>query len=213
MPAPIDFYFDFSSPYGYLAAEQIDALAAKHGRGVAWRPILLGVVFQQTGGQPLLNIPLKGGYARHDLARSARLLGLPFQLPSTFPFLSVAACRAFYWLHDQDPAGAVALAKALYREAFGKGGDIDSGEAVLRIAESAGVGGVAGVGSAGRAGGAGEMAAALNDPAVKQRLRDEVSHAISKGVFGSPLFVVDGEPFWGHDRLDQVDLWLQRGGW
>jgi 2-hydroxychromene-2-carboxylate isomerase len=204
MPAPIDFYFDFSSPYGYLASEQIDALAARHGRDVVWRPILLGVVFQQTGGQPLLNIPLKGGYARHDLARSARLLGLPFQLPATFPFLSVAACRAYYWLHDQDPAGAVALAKALYREAFGTGGDIDSGEAVLRIAESAGVGG---------AGGTGEMAAALNDSAVKQRLRDEVSQAISKGVFGSPLFVVDGEPFWGHDRLDQVDLWLQRGGW
>ena len=208
MPAPIDFYFDFSSPYGYLACEQIDALAAKHGRGVAWRPILLGVVFQQTGGQPLLNIPLKGGYARHDLARSARLLGLPFQLPSTFPFLSVAACRAYYWLHDQDPASAVALAKALYREAFGNGGDIDSGEAVLRIAESAGVGGGGGGASA-----AGEMATALKDPAVKQRLRDEVSRAISKGVFGSPLFVVDGEPFWGHDRLDQLDLWLQRGGW
>jgi len=59
----------------------------------------------------------------------------------------------------------------------------------------------------------GELASALNDPAVKQRLREEVSQAISKGVFGSPLFVVDGEPFWGHDRLDQVDLWLQRGGW
>jgi len=201
MPAPIDFYFDFSSPYGYLAAEQVDALAAKHGRAVVWRPILLGVVFQQTGSQPLLNIPLKGGYARHDLARSARLLGLPFKLPADFPFMSVAACRAFYWLHDQDPAKAVALAKALYREAFGAGGDIASGEAVLRVAQAAGVDS------------AGEMAAALNDAAVKQRLRDEVAQAISKGVFGSPLFVVDGEPFWGHDRLDQVDLWLQRGGW
>src|SRR3546814_10341238 len=90
MPTPIDFYFDFSSPYGYLASEQIEALAARHGRTVAWRPILLGVVFQQTGGQPLLDIPLKGGYARHDLARSARLLGLPFQLPASFPFPSVA---------------------------------------------------------------------------------------------------------------------------
>ncbi|HMA14252.1 MAG: 2-hydroxychromene-2-carboxylate isomerase [Bacteroidota bacterium] len=201
MPAPIDFYFDFSSPYGYLASEQIDSLAARHGRGVAWRPILLGVVFQQTGGQPLLNIPLKGGYAKHDLARSARLLGLPFQLPAVFPFTSVAACRAFYWLHDRDPAKAVALAKALYREAFGRGGAIESGEAVLRVAKAAGLGD------------SGEMALALNDPAVKQRLRDEVSQAISKGVFGSPLFIVDGEPFWGHDRLDQVDLWLQRGGW
>lgn len=201
MPAPIDFYFDFSSPYGYLASEQIDALAAKHSRSVAWRPMLLGVVFQQTGGQPLLDIPLKGGYARHDLARSARLLGLPFQLPANFPFMSVAACRAFYWLHDHDPDAAIALAKALYREAFGRGGAIDSGEAVLQVAAAAGTGDTD------------EMALALNDPAVKQRLRDEVSRAISKGVFGSPLFIVDGEPFWGHDRLDQVDLWLQRGGW
>jgi 2-hydroxychromene-2-carboxylate isomerase len=200
MSAPIDFYFDFSSPYGYLAAEQIEALGAKHERGVTWRPILLGVVFQQTGGQPLLNIPLKGGYARHDLARSARLVGLPFQLPPEFPFLSVAACRGFYWLHDQDPEKAVALAKSLYREAFGAGRRIDSGEAVVKAAESLGLDG-------------GAMAEALNDAAVKQRLRDEVSAAISKGVFGSPLFVVDGEPFWGHDRLDQVDLWLQRGGW
>jgi len=200
MASPIDFYFDFSSPYGYLAAEQIDALAAKHGRDVAWRPILLGVVFQQTGSQPLVNVPLKGNYARHDLARSARLLALPFQLPERFPFMSVAACRAFYWLHDQDPAQAVALAKALYREAFGAGGEIESGEGVVRVAEAAGIGD-------------GEIAAALNDPAVKQRLRDEVSQAISKGVFGSPLIVVDEEPFWGHDRLDQVDLWLQRGGW
>jgi 2-hydroxychromene-2-carboxylate isomerase len=200
MTAPIDFYFDFSSPYGYLAAERIDAVAERHGRGVAWRPILLGIVFQQTGGQPLLDIPLKGGYARHDLARSARLLGLPFQLPASFPFGSVAACRAFYWLHDRDPAQAVTLAKALYREAFGRGGEIDSGEAVTAVAATAGFDG-------------GEVAAALNDPAVKQRLREEVSRAISKGVFGSPLIVVDGEPFWGHDRLDQVDLWLQRGGW
>ena len=112
MTAPIDFYFDFSSPYGYLAAEQIDDLAAKHGREVAWRPILLGAVFPQTGSQPLLNIPLKGDYARRDIERSARLLGISFQIPPGFPFMSVAACRAFYWLHDQDPAKAVARSPA-----------------------------------------------------------------------------------------------------
>ena len=200
MTAPIDFYFDFSSPYGYLAAEQIEALAAKHGREVAWRPILLGAIFPQTGGQPLINIPLKGDYARRDLARSARLLDLPFHLPPTFPFMSVAACRAYYWLEGQDAGQAVALAKALYREAFSAGRNIDSAEAVLKVAADAGLGTDA-------------LAAALEDPEVKQRLRDEVEQAISKGVFGSPLFVVDGEPFWGHDRLDQVDLWLQRQGW
>lgn len=200
MSAPIDFYFDFSSPYGYLAAAQIDDLAARHGREVAWRPILLGAVFPQTGSQPLLNIPLKGDYARRDMARSARLLGVPFQVPGNFPFMSVAACRAFYWLHDQDPAKAVALAKALYREAFAEGRSIDSAAAVVKVAEAEGVDGEA-------------LAAALTDAGVKQRLRDEVDQAIAKGVFGSPLIVIDGEPFWGHDRLEQVDLWLKRGGW
>lgn len=200
MPAAIDFYFDFSSPYGYLAAERIDALAEKHGRKAAWRPILLGAVFPQTGSQPLLNIPLKGDYARRDMERSARLLGVPFRLPPSFPFMSVAACRAFYWLCDRDPARAVALAKALYRAAFAEGQPIDSAESVVAVATSLGEDG-------------GKLAAALKDPAVKQRLREEVEAAISKGVFGSPLIVVDGEPFWGQDRLDHVDLWLQRGGW
>ena len=73
MADPIDFYFDFSSPYGYFASTQIDRIAAKHGREVAWRPILLGAVFKVTRQQPLPTIPLKGDYARHDHARSARL--------------------------------------------------------------------------------------------------------------------------------------------
>lgn len=200
MSSAIDFYFDFSSPYGYLAAEQIEALAARHGREVAWRPILLGAVFPQTGSQPLLNIPLKGDYARRDMERSARLLGIPFRIPPNFPFMSVAACRAYYWLQDRDPAQAVALAKALYRAAFAEGTPIDAADSVVKVAEAVGVDGES-------------LAAALTDPAVKQRLRDEVDAAIAKGVFGSPLIVVDGEPFWGHDRLGQVDQWLQKGGW
>lgn len=200
MPDSIDFYFDFSSPYGYLAAEQIDDLAARHGRGVTWRPMLLGAVFATTGSQPLMNIPLKGDYARHDLAREARRLGLPFTLPKPFPFMSVAACRAFYWTQDRDPAAAVDLAKALYREAFAAGRPIDSAERVVAVAEAADLAPEG-------------FAAALSDPAVKQRLRAEVDRAIAKGVFGSPFIVVDGEAFWGHDRLEQVDRWLDRGGW
>ena len=68
MANPIDFYFDFSSPYGYFASTKIDDLAAKHGRSVTWRPILLGAVFKITGGQPLPTIPLKGSYTAHDLS-------------------------------------------------------------------------------------------------------------------------------------------------
>ena len=200
MADPIDFYFDFSSPYGYLASTRIDALAARHGRSVAWRPILLGAVFKINGQQPLVSIPLKGNYAAHDLARSARLLKVPFKLPSKFPVGATAPSRAFYWVHDREPMLAKRLAQALYAAYFAQDRDISSPEATVSIAEKVGVD---------RA----DLEKALNDPAVKDRLRAEVDAAIARGVFGSPYFVVDGEPFWGSDRLDQLDRWLETGGW
>lgn len=200
MAEPIVFYFDFSSPYGYLAALRIDELAAKHGRAVAWKPMLLGVSFKATGSEPLMNIPLKGDYSRHDLARTARLQGVPFAIPEPFPFMSVAACRAFYWLDDRDPAKARTLAKALYRAAFAEGRVISDAQGVIAVARALGIDGDA-------------LAAALKDPAIKQRLRDEVDDTVAKKIFGSPYFVVDGEPFWGNDRLDQIDRWLETGGW
>ncbi|HEX9673061.1 MAG TPA: 2-hydroxychromene-2-carboxylate isomerase [Burkholderiales bacterium] len=200
MTNPIDFYFDFSSPYGYLASTRIDALAAKHGRGVTWRPHLLGAVFKVTGQQPLAAIPIKGGYAAHDLARSARLLKVPFKLPTKFPVGATAPSRAFYWVNDKDPALAKRLAQALYHAYFAEDRDISSPEVTVDVATQTGV----------------ERAAldrALNDPAVKERLRTEVEAAIARGVFGSPYIIVDGEPFWGSDRLDQVEQWLETGGW
>ncbi len=200
MPDPVDFYFDFSSPYGYLAARKIDGIAAKYGRGVIWRPYLLGAAFKTTGQQPLLNIPLKGDYARRDLARTARREGAPFRLPEKFPFLSVAACRAFYWLSDRDSVLARALALALYDAAFAQGRDISGGEAVVGIAAGLGVD-------------AGELTAALSDPGVKARLAAEVDAAIARGAFGSPYIVIDGEPFWGNDKLQEVEAWLKTGGW
>jgi 2-hydroxychromene-2-carboxylate isomerase len=200
MAKPIDFYFDFSSPYGYFASTKIDDLAAKHGRSVTWRPILLGAVFKITGGQPLPTIPLKGSYAAHDLARSARLFQVPFKLPSRFPIASTAPSRAYYWLSDRDPALAKKVAHALYHAYFVEDRDISNPEVTGDIAARLGVEKVG-------------LTQALNDPAVKERLRIEVDAAIERGVFGSPYIVVDAEPFWGSDRLDQVERWLETGGW
>jgi 2-hydroxychromene-2-carboxylate isomerase len=200
MTAAIDFYFDFSSPYGYLAAQAIDDVGARHGIDVAWRPFLLGAVFKITGAQPLPHTPLKDKYAAIDMPRAARLLGVPFTVPEAFPFLSVAACRAYYWLAADDPACSRDFAKAVFHGAFGEGRDMSSPEAVIEEAAELGVDREA-------------LGAALQDPAVKGRLRNEVDAAIARGVFGSPFFFLDDEPFWGHDRLDQVDRWLETGGW
>jgi 2-hydroxychromene-2-carboxylate isomerase len=200
MPAPIEFWFDFSSPYGYIASHRIDALAAKHGRTVDWHPFLLGVAFQQSGQKPLLDVPLKGDYSKRDFARSARLHGFPFLLPHGFPFSAVAPSRAFYWLKERDAARAVALAKALYIAAYGHGRNISKPELVADVARSYGHDPA-------------EVLAGMNDQKVKDKLRSEVDAGIAKGVFGSPFIFVDGEPFWGSDRLEQIDLWLTRGGW
>jgi 2-hydroxychromene-2-carboxylate isomerase len=200
MAAAIDFYFDFSSPYGYLASTQIDALAARRGRDVNWRPFLLGVVFRTTGQSPLTEQPLRGPYSRHDFERSARLLKVPFRMPEPFPFPSQAACRAVYWTGDRDAGKGKALAKAIYHAAFGEGRDVRSPEAVAGIAAGMGIDAAA-------------LKAALDDPAVKDRLRVETDAAMDRGVFGSPFIFADGEPFWGHDRLRHVERWLETGGW
>ena len=138
---PLDFYFDFSSPYGYLAGHGIDPIAEKHGRTVMWRPYLLGVVFAITGQSPLTTQPLRGDYALHDLTRSARSLRVPFVMPEPFPVLTLAAGRAYYWIHDRDPAMAKAFARSVYHRIFGEGGDIATPAAIIAIAEACGADG------------------------------------------------------------------------
>lgn len=200
MAQAIDFYFDFSSPYGYLAAEKINALAAKHGRAVNWRPILLGAVFKVNGQKPLTLIPMKDSYAVRDIARSARFMGLPLTMPSKFPINDVAPTRAFYWLNEKDAALAQALALACLRAFFVEDQDISKPETVAAVAKTLGIA-------------EGEILDAMNSDAVKDTTRKAVDAAITAGVFGSPYVVVDNEPFWGADRLDQVARWLEKGPW
>ena len=199
MAAPIDFYFDFSSPYGYLASQKIEALAEKYGRAVDWHPVLLGVIFKQTGMAPLTMVPLKGEYSRRDFERSARFHGIAgFRMPPKFPIASQAPARIALWLKARDPALAVRVAKALYRAYFLGDIDISDPEHAIAVAAKEGVD-------------ANEVRAAIAEPAVKELLKREVEQAMARGVFGSPYIIVDGEPFWGLDRFDQIERWLATG--
>ena len=200
MAAAIDFYFEFASPYGYFASTRIDAIAARHGREVAWHPIMLGAAFKLTGALPLTQTPLKGDYMMRDLPRFARLLGVPFTAPPVMPTNSLAAGRAYVWLAQDDPAKAKALARAIFHAHWGEGREIARPEDVADIAAPLGIPRSA-------------LLAAVGDPAIKQRLREATEAAIERGVFGSPFMLVDGEPFWGADRLGQVEQWLASGGW
>jgi 2-hydroxychromene-2-carboxylate isomerase len=198
--APIEFYFDFSSPYGYLGAQRVETVAAEFGRAVLWRPVLLGVIFKVTGQTPLVSQTMRGPYSARDMARSARKLGVKFALPDAFPFSSVYPCRIFYWLDARSPEEAKAYARAVYDAAFAHNKPPAEPEAAVDVAVGLGHDRAA-------------VLAGMQDPAIKEKLRNATQQAMDKGVFGSPFFIVDGEPFWGNDRLGEVREWLQTGGW
>ncbi|MSQ73286.1 MAG: 2-hydroxychromene-2-carboxylate isomerase [Betaproteobacteria bacterium] len=201
MMTPIEFYFDFISPYGYLGSTQIEAVAARHGRVVDWKPVLIGItILKVMGSKPLLDIPLKGDYLRDDGPRMAALLGVPFRQHSLKGINSVAASRAFLWLKARDAALAVRFAQRIYRRLWVDNMDITPPEAAADEAAALGVD---------RA----QLLVAIATPEIKQKLKDAVDAAMSKGVFGVPFFIADGEPIWGGDRLWMLEHWLEYGRW
>jgi 2-hydroxychromene-2-carboxylate isomerase len=198
---PIDFYFDFISPYGYLASTQIERIGATHGRDVKWRPFLLGVtVMNVMGLKPVMETPLKSDYALIDRPRMAKLLGVPLVIPDLENVNSLAASRAFYWLAERDEGQAKALAQSVFHHLWVDGEDITDPAAVVALAADVGVD-------------ADAFRTALGEQRTKDLLREAVEQAIDRKVFGAPFFIVDGEPFWGVDRLWMLEHWLEHGSW
>jgi 2-hydroxychromene-2-carboxylate isomerase len=198
-PHPITFYFDFSSPYSYIASEWIPALAARHGRTVEWHAILLGASFQVTEIRSPVEYPLKREYTMRDFERSARFAGVPLRMPEKFPIATQNAARIFWWLHDTEGAErAVAWAREALRALFARGVDLSDVAALRALCGDAGLDAAA-------------AEAAWNDPPRKARLKAVNDAAIAAGVFGAPFFVIDGEPFWGNDRRPQIERWLAQG--
>jgi len=199
MPSPIEFWFDFSSPYSYLASEQIEEIAARHGRTVAFKPTLLGVIFKTTGGVPLTElVPPKSRYFVLDFERSARFAGVPFRQPSEFPIPTVNAARSLLWLQQHDAAMALRFLHAAFRAYFAHDRNIGEPGVLGALAAEIGADPVA-------------LARGAQEPATKDRLKALVDESIARGVFGAPTIFVDGEMFWGHDRLPQVERWLATG--
>jgi 2-hydroxychromene-2-carboxylate isomerase len=191
---PIDFYFDFASPYGYFMSEKIDALAAEHGRSVTWRPILLFATLRALGLAPPFEHPVKLEYITTDFWRSARFLGVDYSLPPAFPALTQHAARAFYLLNRQAPAEAVSFARAVLRGYFCGGQDISSIDVIAQMvcAHTDGLGGAQAVRDA------------LQSADAKALLQDAIGTAVENKVFGSPFVIIEGEPFFGVDRLPQI---------
>jgi 2-hydroxychromene-2-carboxylate isomerase len=195
----IEFWFEFASTYSYPAAMRIEALAARAGVPVAWRPFLLGPIFQAQGWRdsPFNLYPAKGRYMWRDLERLCAKHGLPFARPAIFPQRSILAARLA--LAAIDEPWLPALVRGIYVANFAERADISEPGTLARV--------LAALGEDAQP----WLERAQAQP-VKDALRANTERAQALGVFGAPTFVARGELFWGGDRLEDALAWGLRGG-
>ncbi|MFK5979292.1 MAG: 2-hydroxychromene-2-carboxylate isomerase [Rhizobiaceae bacterium] len=195
----LEFWYDFTSTYSYLAAERIMSLADSQGVTVSWHPFLLGPIFQKQGwdNSPFNIFKAKGEYMWRDMERSAKNYGIPFVAnQSSFPMNGLLAARIGLCFPTEEQRGA--FTRAVYRAQFVRGEDISAPPIISAILDELG-----------------------HDPElffaraksadIKQRLFDNTADAQNKGVFGAPSFITEGgELFWGDDRLEQALDWARK---
>ena len=186
MARRIEFFYDIGSPYSYLAAVQMDDIARDTGLPVVWRPFLLGGVFKAAGNQPPIAVQARAPYLLKDIARCAAQLGVPFRMPSNFPANTLVAMRTLAGMADDAlPAASLKLFRAYWYD----GVDISSPDVVASVLGA-------------------EAVARGGDEAVKLKLKNNSDDAVGRGAFGAPTFFVDGEMFFGHDRIGQMLWWI-----
>jgi 2-hydroxychromene-2-carboxylate isomerase len=196
----VDFYFDLSSPYSYLAATQLEPLAARNHALVQWKPIVLASVFKNTGNVMPAACAPKAAYMFADLSRWAAHYGVPFRFNSRFPINALRAMRLIVaaGLASGAETGHAALSQALFHAAWADDADLTD-DAVLRaITQRLGLS-------------PDPLLSACDTQPVKDRLRAFGDEALARGVFGAPSLFVGDELFWGNDRLDFVEAALRRG--
>jgi 2-hydroxychromene-2-carboxylate isomerase len=197
MGEAIRFYFDFASPYAYFALNGIAQAAARYERAVEWRPILAWAVFKAHGIAPPMDIPAKHAYFVIDMARSAAFHGVDYRHPLKLTLSSHLCARLYYAIAEQDPSQAQAFGREVFAAFFARGEDISDVETVVRLAGLHGVGRPA-------------AEEGLNGARGRSLLAAAVEAAIGDRVCGSPFFIIDGEPFFGADRLPQISWRLQQ---
>ncbi|MEX3009592.1 2-hydroxychromene-2-carboxylate isomerase [Hoeflea sp. TYP-13] len=195
----IEVYFDFVSPYAYFSLNRLDALAARHGLQVSYRPILLWAVRRALKMSPPMDDEPKGTYLLDDMARSARFFGLPYRMPDAFPISTHLAARAYYGLAAIDPLRLRPFMHSVFDAYFTQNQDI-SDEDVLRK-----IGGHYGLDPE-------TLTELMTGDGPREALVLANDDAVARGVWGSPFVFIDDEAFFGADRLPQIEWHLASRG-
>lgn len=191
MAREVEFFFDVGSPAAYLAWTQLPKIAAETGAAIAYKPFLLGGVFQATGNRSPMEVAPKGKYMQGDLERFARRYGVPFRHNPHFPINTLTLMRGAIGLQMREPQKMAAYVDAVYRAIWVDARNMNDPATVGAVLQQAGFDPQ-------------QLLALAADPEVKEKLKTETQQAVARGVFGAPTFFVGEHMFWGQDRLDFV---------
>lgn len=192
----IKFYFDYNSPYSYIASLRVEELCQRAGAELLWLPVVLGGIFQSNEIEPPHTKMNRRRYLFEDLKDLAAYYGIPYKERTVFLFKPILSLRATLAV----PQGAerAKAVHALYRGAFAEDLDLGEADVVTRLLIEAGLDGTA-------------LVERTQDAAIKNELKAITDEAIAKGVFGAPTFFVDdGKMFWGHDRMPLMEQYLKK---
>ncbi len=190
---PVEFYFDFHSPWCWFASLRIDALAARVGRPVDWRPIHLAQLIDSIGGRrPLEANAAFVSWFKQDMQDTARQLGLSLRYHPRFPLRPSRALRASALAARMGCAGP--FVQAVMHAYWSEAGDIEDVDVLAAIGVRCGLR-------------AEDIASAISSDEYKRSVQANTTQAIERGAFGAPTFFCDGRLFWGNDRMDRLEAW------
>lgn len=194
MKKKVEFYYDLSSPYSYLASRQIEGICEKYDAELEWKPFLLGGVFKETGNRAPLEVPNKKVFMIKDLEDWARYYGVPFNFPELFPLSSVKPMRGA--LVAKEEGKIRDYTQKLFALYMIEGKDLSQDD-VLKNAVS-------------------ELAMdpdwflrRIGEQDIKDELRKKTDEAVRRGAFGAPTIFIGERMFWGNDRLIFVEEYLR----
>lgn len=190
MSKQVEFFFDVGSPASYLAWTQLASIAQRHNAEIVWRPMLLGAVFQAVGNTSPAAVPAKGAYMLKDLKRFSAIYDVPFCFNPFFPVNTMQLMRGVtaYLGTSKFENYLSAIFNALWAEKL----NMESPEVVAEVLSKVGIE-------------ATDFKVRISEPEIKARLKSSTEEAVARGVFGAPSFFVNGEMFFGQDRLSFVE--------
>mgnify|MGYP000573437792 CR=1 FL=1 len=190
MTKTVEFLFDFGSPTSFLAYKQLPKIAARHGARIMWTPFLLGGVFKATGNTSPAMVPAKARYMNGDLARFAKRYGIVLNFNSHFPVNTLPLMRGAV-AYQSTPQFDIYV-NAMFDAMWAHPRNLNDQNEITHVLKDIRID-------------PSDFLARIERADVKEKLKANTEGAVARGVFGAPTFFVNGEMFFGQDRLDFVE--------